>query len=470
MCRFLFLLFVSRSGFYLGLLVIVLVLLLASDAWSQDILWFRTYSGTGAAGGSGVCQTSDGGYIAAGETWFQGTPAQVYLVKTDARGDTLWTKTYGGWGWDQGNSVRLTRDGGYIVAGWTTSYGSAIQVYLIKTDSNGDTMWTSTYGGSDWDVGIKGRQTSDGGYIVVGSTRCAPFIWDVYLIKTDSIGQVEWARTYGGTQDEHGYWVEQTSDGGYILAGYTTSFGHPGYHNIYLIKTNSRGDTLWTRAFFPEESFWNLGTSCRQTSDGGYVVTGFSISGQTGDCYVPLIKTDANGNTEWIKMYGGYYLAWAFSVRQTYDGGYIMVGLVEREESGYENDIYVIKTNQEGDTLWTRIFGGSGGDVGYDVQQTSDGSYIVVGATADPYGLSDLYLLKISAFPEPGIRGDANGDGRVTISDVVYLVNYLFRGGPPPQPLTAGDANCDGIVDLGDVIWLLNYLFKGGSKPGYGCE
>ncbi|MGB2770199.1 MAG: hypothetical protein WBC88_10780 [Candidatus Zixiibacteriota bacterium] len=130
----------ARFGFRLLQLTTVLVLFLAGGVCGQEIIWSKTYGGLGDDGGLGGCQTSDGGYIVTGITLSYDSGAQVYLIKTDSKGDTLWARTYGGAGWDQGNSVRQTSDGGYIVAGWTDSFGLAIQVYLIKTDAYGDTI------------------------------------------------------------------------------------------------------------------------------------------------------------------------------------------------------------------------------------------------------------------------------------------------------------------------------------------
>lgn len=458
------------SHSYLIQLIAGLVLFLAVPGWGQDIIWTRTYGGSGDEGGHGVCQTFDGGYIIVGPTTSYWGSVQVYMIKTDGRGDTLWTKTYGGWGQDVGNSVRQTTDGAYIVAGWTSSFGSATQVYLIKTDSNGDTLWAKTYGGGHLEYGTSVQQTSDGGYIIAGGTKSyGAGEYDVYLIKTDSTGGVQWTRTYGGIRDDPGYWVERTSDGGYIVTGYTESFAP--HRGVYLLKTDSEGDTLWTRVYYPWYSDWNHGFCCQQTEDGGYIVSGYSVDNTTGNCYFSLIKTDPEGDTLWTRTYGGFRLAWGRSVRQTHDGGYIVVGHFYSHESGYKNDIYIVKTDQEGDTLWTRSFGGSEGDVALDVLQTSDGTYIVVGATASHgAGSGDAYLLKISASPLPALRGDATGDGVTNASDVVYLVNYVLKGGPTPEPLKTGDANCDLWIDLEDVIYLIRYLFLHGPEPGLGCD
>jgi hypothetical protein len=237
---------------------------------------------------------------------------------------------------------------------------------------------------------------------------------------------------------------------------------------VYLIKTDPEGDTLWTRTYYREGSWWNLGLGCALTRDGGYIVTGFSID-QAPDQDVYLIKTDAEGDTIWTRTYGGDNWEMGKAVRPTYDGGYILAGVSQDLASG-DNDIYLIKTDGEGDTVWTRIHGGSGGDGPYEVLQASDGGYLVISASSSyGAGSSDMYLLKISCFREAILAGDANGDGEVNIGDVVYLINYLFKQGPSPEPLELSDNNCDWTVNLGDVVYLLNYLFRSGPVPGYGC-
>jgi len=217
----------------------LLVFFLVSFSHAQQ-RWERNYGGTGDDFGYSVQQTSDGGYIIAGYTWSFGNEYQVYLIKTNASGDTLWTKTYGYPTWDWGYSVQQTSDGGYIIAGWTPWVGPEVQVYLIKTNASGDTLWTRTYGGTGDDEGACVHQTGDGGYIIAGVTASFGTGGDAYLVKTNASGDTLWTRTYGGGNVDYGYSVQQTLDGGYIVAGHTLSSGAGGY-DVYLIKTDASG-------------------------------------------------------------------------------------------------------------------------------------------------------------------------------------------------------------------------------------
>ncbi|MEP7170786.1 MAG: T9SS type A sorting domain-containing protein, partial [Bacteroidota bacterium] len=167
-------------------------------------------------------------------------------IKTDSSGNLLWSKTFGGTGDDEGRSVQQTTDGGYIISGYKEK-GSAfidLDIYLIKTDSNGNLLWSKTIGGTGDEIGFSVQQTTDGGYIVLGITySVGAGGLDVYLIKTDDNGNSLWTKTFGGTNDDWAGSVQQTTDGGYIITGYTQNFGSGGYSDVYLIKTDSLGNS-----------------------------------------------------------------------------------------------------------------------------------------------------------------------------------------------------------------------------------
>jgi len=384
----------NRTRFASALATAALAAILLPAFLHAQVTFQRTYGGTDDDYGYSVRQTADGGCIIVGYTNSFGAGADdVYLIRTDAEGDTLWTRTYGGADYDDGHQVQQTTDGGYIVAAVTCSFG--VGVYLIKTDSNGDTLWTRTFGGAGNDSAHSVQQTTDSGYVIAGVTDSyGAGDDDVYLIKTNVAGDTLWTRTFGGMLEDWGNSVQQTADGGYIIAGYTASFG-AGLGDVYLIRTDPSGDTLWTRTFGGAED--DSACSVQQTADGGYIIAGCTRSFGAGRIDVYLIRTDAEGDTLWTRTYGGTGWDLGYSVQQTADGGYIIAGETDSRGAG-QNDVYLIKTDAAGDTLWTRTFGGTREDWGCSAQQTADGGYIIAGYTwSFGAGQGDVYLIKTDA-------------------------------------------------------------------------
>lgn len=372
------------------------------SAQSPDTLWTRTYGGTNADAGRSVQHTSDGGFIATGNTASFGFGASdVYLVKTDSGGDTIWTKVYGGTSWDIGCSVRQTLDGGYIVAGQTFSFGAGLwDAYLVKTDVNGNFLWAKTYGGPDWDYAYSVEQTTDSGYIICGET------WsfgsgnaDIYLTKTDGNGNVLWAEAYGDTHRDIGNSVQQTRDGGYIVTGETISYG-AGRGDLFLLKTNADGDTMWMRTY--GDTLHEKGQSVQQAPDGGYIAVGETWSFSAGKSDIYIIRTDSLGSLIWYKSYGDTHYDYASSIKPTRDGGYIIGGTTWSFGAGLY-DVYLLKIDPNGDTAWTMTCGGPGNDACFEVDTISDGGYIAGGWT-DSYGAgaNDVYLVRTQ--PEVGIE------------------------------------------------------------------
>ncbi len=355
---------------------------------SPDTLWTRTYGGNDVDVAYSVQQTADGGYVVAGYTLsFGAGEGDFYLVKTNSQGDTLWTRTCGGSDWDVALSVQQTTDGSYFVGGYTWSFGTGgADFYLVKTNDLGDTLWTRTYGGSDDDGANSVQLTSDGGCIMAGHTNSfGAGSGDFYLVKTNSQGDTLWTRTYGGSDGDEAYSVQQTSDGGYVIIGNK-------HVDLWLVKTDSQGDTLWTSTWRGISPYWAY-YCVQQTTDSGYIVAGDAYSdGGDNDFY--LAKTNSTGMPLWERTYGGYGVDIPHSVQQTSDGGYIVAGRAHSFGTG-EGDFYLVKTNSQGDTLWTRTYGGSLYENALSIQQTADGGYIVAGSTNSfGAGETDFYLVK----------------------------------------------------------------------------
>ena len=352
-----------------------------------QVTFERVYGGSRTDIAYSVRQTPDGGYIVAGETRsFGAGGVDVWLVKTDSLGDTVWTKTYGDPTRNRAYCLQSTVDGGFVIVGLTGGLGE--DVYIIKIDSLGDTLWTQSYGEPGDDRGYCIQQTLDGGYIIAGHAHfMGPGTGDIWLLKTDSFGDTIWTRTYGDTLLEIASSVQQTIDGGYIVSGLTLA--EPDF-GLWLLKTDSLGDTVWTRVY---GGYADRGYSVQQTTDGGYIIAGQHFNGPGGG-ELWLLKTDSLGDTLWTRIYGGPRGEFASSLQQTPDGGYILAGNTSSFGAGGP-DVYLIKTDSLGDTLWTRTYGGTRQDMGWSIQQTSDGGYVIAGH-ADSFGegFSDFYLIK----------------------------------------------------------------------------
>ena len=253
--------------------------------------WSRTYGGTNEDRAFASVQTADGGYALAGFTESFGTgSADAWLVKIDASGNMMWSKTYGGTGYDVALSLVQTGDGGYALAGHTDSFGAGnYDFWLVKTDSSGNMMWSKTYGGTGWEDAYALVQTVDGGYALAGITGSSGSgNYDAWLVKTDSAGNMQWNKTYGGTGEDGAYSLVQAGDCGYGLAGYTYSFG-AGSADFWLVKTDSAGNMQWNKTC--GGTGWELAGSVVQTVDGGYALAGFTNSYGAGNLDFWSVKT-----------------------------------------------------------------------------------------------------------------------------------------------------------------------------------
>jgi hypothetical protein len=349
--------------------------------------WFvKTFGDLNSDVGYSVKQVADG-YVITGLT--DNGDNQLWLIKTDTQGSEQWSHIFGGSNSDVGYSVQQTPDDGYIVTGFTSSFGNgSSDVWLIKTDSQGNEEWNQTFGGSGSDIGRSVLQTGDGGYVVAGYTNSfGNGGEDVWLIKTDSQGGEEWSQTFGGSGSEFGFSVKQSDDGGYIVAGNTNSFGN-GSSDVWLIKTDSQGNEEWNQTFGGSDG--DTGFSTLLADDGGYVVAGNTNSFGNGMDDVWLIKTDSQGNEEWNQTFGEGYSEGCRSIEHTTDGGYVIAG-----SNSHRQGMWLIKTDSQGNEEWDKEFAGYSYEWGNAVQQTLEGGYVVLGSTRSfGNGSDDVWLIK----------------------------------------------------------------------------
>jgi parallel beta-helix repeat protein len=356
--------------------------------------WTRQYGGVESDVAWSVLQTSDGGYLVVGETYSYGSGSyDFWVVKTDSSGTQQWTKTYGGSAADRARFATRTYDGGYVVVGYTDPSGSdPADVLVVKIDSAGNKQWDLQWGGSNRDQAYSVIQSSDGRYIVVGYTMSfGAGNEDAFLLMIDPVLGTSY-RTYGGSNTDVIRSVMQTSDGGFALAGYTNSIGS-GSYDFWLIKTSYDGTMLWQKTYGNTGS--DMAYSIAQTSEGGYVLAGDTDYYTAGSYDFYVVKTDSSGNLAWSQKFGGTGLDSASSVVQTCDGGYLIAGETTSFGAALE-DFWVVKTDSSLSKQWDQRYGGSGSDRAYSALQASDGGYTITGPTSSyGAGSNDFWLVKL---------------------------------------------------------------------------
>ena len=413
------------------------------------VTWNKTFGGSFLDWGWSVQQTNDSGFIIAGETVSFGSGGyDAWLIKTDSNGNETWNKTFGGTDKDGGRSVQQTNDSGYIIGGYADSYGNpGHDTWLIKTDEDGIEDWNSTIGGLASDGAFCVRQTSDEGYIAIGyADSYGAGDHDVWLIKIDMYGNEEWNRTYGTAEWDLGYSVQQTEDNGFIIIGTTKSYGSGG-QDAWLIKTDMYGYEEWNRTYGGSNNDW--GSAVVMTDDGGYLITGDTRSYGPGGYDIWLIKTDSYGNEMWTRIYGGsltddtgYYL------KKTSDGGYVVTGKKTSFYTGL-TDAWLIKTDYNGYMQWNLTIDGGEDDWSYSVDEITDGGYIIIGKTNSiGNGDYDLWLIKVELVNyenQPPTAPDISGPqfGNVGVEYEYIFVAEDFDGNDVFYYIDWGDDTYD---------------------------
>lgn len=347
-----------------------------------------------------VCETFDKGYVVLG---FSDTPdnkQQICLIKTNQSGDTLWTKLIAGMGWSYGYSIKQTSDNGYIIAGNTSEsidWGVYTDLFLAKISEKGEVIWTKYFGGSANDGAKSVKNMDDEGFIVLGSANSNGYNgFNPYVIRTNASGDTIWTKTFSscvlgasGPDD-----FNTTSDGGYIIAGTTFGWNEGEWGHVYVIKLDSNGNLIWSKVY----KSYNAMSDARikETQDGGYVIAAPNYihpeeGGYTSE--ILLTKIDHLGNLLWDKAFIGGGYAYGNSVENTFDGGTIVAGITS--DSLYNGCIYLIKSNSTGDTQWTRLHPIRPGNGNIIVKQTLDAGYIITGrAQNEGSNKSKVFLLK----------------------------------------------------------------------------
>jgi PKD repeat protein len=409
-----------------------------SDYWviklsaTGTIQWQNTIGGSGYDNLQSIQQTTDGGYILGGysESGISGDKTETnqggfdyWVVKLSATGTIQWQNTIGGSGDDQLQSIQQTTNGGYILGGYSNSGISGDKTeasqggndyWVVKLSTTGTIEWQNTIGGSGEDQLQSIQQTTDGGYILGGysysgisgdkteANQGSDDYNDYWVIKLSATGTIQWQNTIGGNGDDYLLSIQQTTDGGYILGGYSNSgiSGdkteiNQGGSDYWVIKLSSNGTIQWQNTI--GGSSGDFLRSIQQTTDGGYILGGYSQSGisgdkteiNQGDTYSSdywVIKLSATGTIEWQNTIGGTSSDQLQSIQQTTDGGYILGGYSNSGISGDkteinqgDSDYWVIKLSSNGTIQWQNTIGGIGGDELQSIQQTADGGYIFGG-------------------------------------------------------------------------------------------
>jgi hypothetical protein len=421
--------------------VFIFIFLSVSSLSAQPTLeWQRALGGTGGDDGLAIRQTTDGGYVVAGySTSFNGDVSgghgatDCWIVKLSAAGSIEWQKMLGGTMVETAADIQQTADGGYVLVGKTNSNNGdvsgnhgGLDIWVVKLLADGTLEWQKTLGGSLNDEAEAILQTPDGGFILAGNTESTDGdvsindgLVDIWVVKLNKTGLIEWENTFGGSSLEYAHSICPSNDGGYVISGQTWSndgdvFGNNGDTDVWVIKVSSTGDLEWQNAMGGVGI--DVSRKIKNTINNGWVLTGYSASGNSGDVTGShgqfdywVVKLNQAGEIEWQKTLGGSNNDWGSAIIQTPDGGYIVGGDSHSTDGDvHNNDLlwnwWVVKLSPSGEIIWDRVFGGSGIDILRDLQLTSDGGLIMTGHTYSSdgditgfHGGIDMWVVKLSA-------------------------------------------------------------------------
>jgi hypothetical protein len=370
---------------------------------SQSMVFLKALGGSNYEESWGLIKTQDGGYVMTGYTLSFGTMTMhdVILTKIDSSGNLLWTKTLGGNGpFDIGKSVIQATDGGFVIVGATNSFSlGSVDVLIAKFDSSGNYLWTRTFGGSGDDQGSSIVQTEDGGYMVTGFTKSysAGGDSDMFLAKCDDSGNLIWMKTLGGTKEDSGRQIIRTKDGAYMVLGVTKSFSAGGDNDVFLAKFDASGNLLWMKTFGGTNE--DLSATILQAQDEGYVVAGWTNSFNLVNKEIFIAKFDSSGNFLWMRAIGMGTDDWGGYVVETNDGGYAIAGQTKHPWGPPYTYFLLSRFDSSGNHLWTSTLGKKGWACWVkSFAYCPDGGFLMGGETQGwGAGKSDMPLAKFNA-------------------------------------------------------------------------
>jgi len=383
---------------FLILLILIIVLPLAK-AQPPDSLWYKEYGTMLDDIGFDAIEGEDGEYIVIGKTEVTENNWDAYVAKLDNNGDIIWENTYGGAQDEQVVSICPGLYFGYVMTGYTSTDANGLSdIWILYIDDNGDSLASVKYGSWSSDQGYCIRPNVDQGFIV--TSRSSIYQWgdQVHLMKLDIGLDTLWTKLYGGPMQDYGHWVEETSDYGYIIAGRTYTTAYPESGDAWVIKTDNSGDTTWTKKYGGDDE--DIFHALTETDD-GYIFAGQTWSFGAGLIDVYVVRTDDNGDTIWTKTYGGAGADQAFRIFETEDGNYVISGY-STSNSG-SRDVYLIKIDGDGELIWEEFYGDAeANEYMYGGAATSDGGYIFTGKLNSYYSnQDDIFVLKLG----PGNTG-----------------------------------------------------------------
>jgi hypothetical protein len=378
-----------------------------STASAGNITFERIIGSFGNDGGGTIRVLADGGFIIAGSSYNQEEDETLAtLFRLDPYGNLEWKQQYPVAGLSGFSGLVVTSSGNFVCTGSTrTNPSSNPDVFALSTTDNGDILWQEIYelGGIEQDDGNDIIKTTHGGYMICGSTKntddATGGVKDALLLKIDNSGSYQWHKVYGTREGEEAHSVKQTKNGGYIFGGSTTvpSEDPGGDFDFLMVKTDGDGNQLWSKTFGGSNNY-DFASSIVVDELGGYVIAGYTASFGAGARDYWVIKTDTSGIEEWNKTYGGPENDSVAEIIQTSDNGFYIVGGSSSFTTGTNgqprSQVWVIKTDNNGNIDWDELYGGNGGDGGASGRELEGGGYIISGNTSSYSDNSEVYVLK----------------------------------------------------------------------------